>query len=144
MATPVNIIGSRNSNRAKVTKFGQLVTAPLQYSTPVSVELDVINTAFNLLTPASGQSVVITDIIVSADRNVSTTTPANIVIYQALEADLLLPDKTIVRPQLVRSGNASYIGLNMIVDEGKWVNARTDDVGVLVTIMFYLVPQDLV
>ena len=45
MSTPVNIKDSTTGTVAKVTRFGQLVVAPLQYSTPVADEVDVINTA---------------------------------------------------------------------------------------------------
>ena len=143
MSTPAHIIGD-NGDRVRVTEFGQLVVAPLAYSEPVALTLDTINTAFNFIQPEAGKSVVITDIIVSANKDVSNTTPANIEIYEADEANLTTVSKAIISPQLIRAANASYIGLNMLVGEGKWVNAKTDGADILVTIMFYRVPQELV
>ena len=80
---PVTISGDRSSIKVKVTKYGQMVVAPIQYSTPKTVTLDVINTAFNFITPIQGSSIVITDIIVAADKNVSPTEPAVVEVYTA-------------------------------------------------------------
>lgn len=140
MSTPTVIKDSNSGLQAKVTKYGQLVVAPLQYSTPVTDSLITINTAFNFIVPEQDQSIVITDIIVSADKSVSNTTPANIEIYQAASADTTTVDAAIVSPQLLRGGDATITGLNLLVPDGKWVNAKTDDNNVLVTIMFYRVP----
>lgn len=127
---------------AKVSKFSQLIVAPLDYSTPISNSLSVIDTAFNFITPKQDHSIVITDIIVSADNSVSNVVPAEIEIYQADEADSLTIDVGIVSPRLVRSDNLPLVGLNILVPEGQWVNAKTNDNNILVTIMFYRVPAE--
>ncbi len=142
MSTPINIKDSDSGVVAKVTKFGQLVVSPLQYSTPVADELDVIDTAFNFIVPQQGHSIVITDIIVSADNNVSNVTPAEVAIYEAITADTTTIDTGIVSPRIVRADNLALTGLNLIVPEGKFVNAKTNDNNVLVTIMFYRVPAE--
>jgi len=82
MATPSVIKDNDSGVTAKVTKFGQLVVAPLQYSIPVADEVDVANIAFNFIGPEQDQSIVITDIVLSADRNVGVN-GADIVIYEA-------------------------------------------------------------
>lgn len=140
MTTPVNIQDSKTGIVAKVTRFGQLVVAPLQYSTPVTIALDATATAFNFIAPQAGKSIVITDIIVAANKNVSTTTPGNIEIFGADSVISTTPNPLIVSPQLVRSSSLGATGLNLLVDEGKWVNATTDDTEILITIMFYRVP----
>jgi len=142
MTAPVNIKDSKTGNTAKVSKAGQLIVAPIQYSDPISKSLNAINTAFNFVTPEQNKSIVITDIIASADKNVSNTTPANVVIYEALAADTLTVDEAIVIPQLVRASNVSFTGLNILVPEGKWINAKTDDANILVTIMFYRISAE--
>ena len=123
-----------------MTRFGQLVTAPLDYSTPVAQELLIPDEAVNFLVPEAGQNIVITDIIVSADRNVSNTTPANVTIYQATAPDELTEERVVVEPQLLRGNNYILTGLNWFVPEGFWLNAKTDDAGVLITIAAYRVP----
>jgi hypothetical protein len=143
MATPTVIKDHKSANAARVTDFGQLVVAPLDYSKPVTKPLTPINTAFNFIEPAQGQSIVITDIITSANKDVSNVDPANVVIYQASAPDTLIVDELIVSPQLTRGGNLPLTGLNLIVPEGKWVNAFTNDDIILLAIMFYRVPVEV-
>ena len=140
MATPVEIIDTQTGGRAKVSEFGQLIVAPIAYSTAEEREMDTINTAFNFVIPEHGKSIVITDIIASADNSVSNTAPADIVVYQSDSATSLVSLSGIVRPQLVRANNFILNGLNLIIPEGRWINATTTDNDILLTIMFYRVP----
>jgi len=142
MAVPTNILDSDSGVTAKVTKFGELVVGRLQYSTPVTDELDVIDTAFNFIQPQQDHSIVITDIFVDADKSVSNTTPADVEIYEATTADTTTIDTGILSPRLLRGANRTATGLNMIVPEGKFVNAKTNDDVMTVTIMFYRVPAE--
>lgn len=142
MPVPVNIQDSKDGVTARVTRFGQLVVAPLAYSTPVARELDTIDTAFNFLEPVSGESIVITDIIVSADKSVSVTDPAEVEIYEADAPDTIAIAQGIVSPRVLRGNGLELTGLNLLVPEGKWVNAKTNDNNILITIMFYRVPVE--
>jgi hypothetical protein len=142
MAAPVNIIDPRGKFMARVTSFGQLVTAPLQYSTPVEREMSAPGVVYNFVTPSQDKNIVITDIVVSADKSVNNTTPADIIIFEADEVDSDIPNNCIIRPQLLRGDNFVLSGLNLLVRKGKWVNAMTSDATVIVTIMFYKIPVD--
>ena len=137
---PVTISGDRSSIKVKVTKYGQMVVAPIQYSTPKTVTLDVINTAFNFITPIQGSSIVITDIIVAADKNVSPTEPAVVEVYTANSDDSMTVIDDIILTQIPRSTTVPITGLNLLVGEGVWVNAKTNDSAVTLTIMFYRIP----
>lgn len=140
MSLGVEIKDDDSDIRARVTKYGQLVTAPLQYSTPVEREMLIPDLAYNFIEPQPGQEIIVTDIIASADRNVSNTTPADVMIYESDGIDSLVNIQNIARPQLVRSANASYTGLNLIIPQGTWLNAITDDAGILLFIYYYYVP----
>ena len=140
MSIGAKIVDPGTNHAAKVTEFGQLVVAPIDYSDPVARDMDVIDTAFNFVTPTQDQQIVITDILVSANRDVSNTTPANVEIYEADAIDSLVPSDSIIKPQMIRATNLPLTGLNLLVREGKWVNAKTDDASILLTIMFYKVP----
>lgn len=137
MTTGIKIIDGETSVPAKVTPSGQLVVSPIDYSVPSSETLSSTGTAFNIIEPMHGKNIIITDIVVSADKNVSSTTPADIVLYEAESFDTITVFKTILAPQLVRSSNIVLTGLNMFVPAGLWVNAKTDDATVLITVMFY-------
>lgn len=140
MSAPIKIVDSKTGNSARVTNFGQVVTSPLDYSTPVERELDVPLQVFNFISPVASKDIVITDIIVSANKDVSTNTPADISIYEADAVDSATPSPGIIRPQLVRAQNFSLTGLNILVPRGKWLNAFTSDATIILTIMFYRVP----
>lgn len=141
MATPSVIVDSDSGIKAKVSKFGQLIVAPLQYSTPVSDTLNVINTAFNFITPKQDQSIVITDVIISASRTVGVN-GADVFVYEADAPDTLTVEREIVALDMVKQTSLAQNGLNLLVPEGKFVNAKTDDADILVTIMFYRVPAE--
>lgn len=144
MSTPSRIVDDHSGRHAQVTKYGQLVVSPLQFSTPVEQEMTATATAYNFAAPESGKSIVITDIIVFADRTVSNTTPADIQIYTADAPDSTTPINGIVSPQLTSGQSFVASGLNLLVDEGVWLNAQTDDATVLITVMFYRIPAEKV
>lgn len=144
MAAPSVIKDHKTGQLARVTEFGQLVVAPLAYSTPIEATMVTPGVAYNLIEPSGGQSIVITDIVASADKNVSATTPAEVLIYEAEAPDTLASVANIVTPELVRAGNFILTGLNLIIPEGLWVNATTDDATIKLTIMFYRVPVEVI
>lgn len=142
MVAPVTISDSLNGVTTRVTKYGQLVVAPLAYGSPIEIDLSVINTAYNFVAPIAGHSIVITDIIAFANKDVSQTDPADIEIYQADAPDTVTVSKSILKPKLLRGGAFSGIGLNMLVPEGKWINAKTSDNIISMTLIFYRVPVE--
>lgn len=139
MSAPVTLVNKENRTAATVTRYGQLVVAPVEYSTPVEVNLDLINTAYNFIEPVAGKDIVITDVVASANNNVSNSAPADVRIYQADAADTTTIESGIISPQLLRGDSLALTGLNLLVPAGKWVNAKTTDDDILVTIMFYRV-----
>lgn len=141
MATPVQIVGA-GGRPVRVTEFGQLVASPIDYSEPVFKAVDSAGSPFNFIAPKPGQAIVITDILISADR--STPNAGTLVeVYEALSATTLTVDKDILVDDLARQGRAVVTGLNLFVPGGKWVNVQADNAtgSVLVTIMFYRVPK---
>lgn len=133
---------SKSGNSALVTEFGQLVVAALDYSMPVERDLDTAGVAVNFIEPRAGHSIVITDVIASANKDVSVTETADIAIFQADAVDQTTPNPGILSPQLLRGGNLPLTGLNFKVPEGKWVNATTTDAIIKLTIAFYRVPLE--
>lgn len=132
----------KTGNTARVTRFGQLVTTPLAYSLPVTQDMDVVDTAFNFASPKEGQSIVITGIFVSANNSVSNTVPAEVEIYTADAADSTTVVRSILQPRLSRSSNVPITGLNLLIGPGVWVNGKTNDNDILLTVMFYRVPVE--
>ena len=141
MSSPTVIKDAATGNQATVTRFGQLVVAAVDYSTPVTKTLDVINTAYNFVEPSMNHSVVITDIILTANKNVGAG-DATVTIYEAESIDTTTSIKDILNLEMIKQSNLPLTGLNMIVSEGSFVNAKTNDDDVFVTIMYYKVPVE--
>ena len=140
MSVNVHLVNDDNDRRAKVSPHGQLIVAPIDFSTPITKPLSVVDEPVNFIKPQAGHFIVITDIIASADRDVSSTSPASVDIYESDEVDSLTIVNEIVSPQLTRAANLPLTGLNLKVPGGLWVNAKTSDAAILLTIMFYRVP----
>lgn len=124
--------------RAKVTELGQIVTAPLAFSKTYYNSLTTINTAFNYMSPKTRQNIVITDIIISGDRNIGAN-GSLVEIYCATSADTITVEEEILTVPLAKNASLPLTGLNLLIPSGFWVNAKCDDDIVYITIMGYYV-----
>ena len=131
--------GHGTSNEVMVTEFGQQVTGSISYSTTVARTLNVINTAFNFVTPISGKRIVITEILLYANRSIGVN-DATVDLYEADGINDTAISKSIIQTEMLKQTSRDLISLNLIVSEGKWVNAKTDDATVFATIMYYYIP----
>lgn len=123
---------------AKVTTRGQLITSPLDFSIASSVKLEEDDTAYNLVAPVEGQQIVITDILLYANKNVGVG-DATVDVYEAVADDTTDVLTVIVQTEMLKQTNRDFTGLNLITSEGSFINAKTDDDDVFVTIMCYYV-----
>lgn len=135
MGIDARIVGA-NGRAAEVTKQGQLVTAPLEYSDGKFNGMVVINTAYNFHEPRAGKRLVVTGFIISTSRNVGVN-GANIILYEASAADTLTVDKTILQIDMPKSVILPVSGTNFLLTEGAFLNGKTDDAEVSVTIGGY-------
>ncbi len=125
--------------KVRVSEFGQLAVAPLAYSEPSFKKLDVNNTAFTFVAPQDGHQIIITDIILTANKNVGAN-DATVDIYEADSELTTVITKSIIELEMIKQSSLALTGLNLLVPPGLWVNAKTDDNDVFVTIMYYRVP----
>lgn len=137
MSIGVRITGA-NGEQAHVTPAGQLVVAPSNYSTSIFTKLDVADTAYNFIVPVSGKQIVITDIIATANKNVGVGDAA-LVIYEATAPDTLVVAETIFNTEMIKNSDKDLNGLNLITNSGVWINAKTDDDDIFLTLMYYYV-----
>lgn len=141
MPLEVNILDSAIGTIAKVTKSGELVVGPTSYDDTIHKKLDTDNTAFNFFLPKIDKQFVIKGIIAQADKDVSNVATADIIIYEASSAGTTTVDKILLNINLTRFGNFPGLPLNLLVEEGKFVNAKTDDNSVFMTIMGYYISK---
>jgi len=124
---------------AMVTKRGQLVTAPLKYNTTFFNAMTATATAYNFITPKTGQQFVITGYIVSSDKNVNSTNGAVVPIYEATSLTATSASKTILTLDLGKLDGAQVVGLNILTSKGVWINSTTDDATINLTILGYYI-----
>jgi hypothetical protein len=147
MALKVEIVDGRGGGfKARTTPRGELVINKADYSIPYTAAATVINTGYNYtdlsgagIVPKAGKQFVITEILISCDRNVGATSGALINVYEADSPTSTTSTKDIIKDIEIVKNERQFMNLNMIVSEGKWVNIKTDDNNVRSTIWGYYV-----
>ncbi len=133
--------GSGNGRAAKVTSIGQLVTAPYAYDETEFRELAEPNTAYNFYKSKPGEQFVITGVLFRADKQVSSTVDATVVIYEATTDSTTTVSKISIQFAVVQGDIINATPLNILVNEGRYVNAKTTDDDMHMTIMGYYIDK---
>lgn len=139
MSLKTQIEDSASGFTAKVTALGQVVVGALAYDETVFKELAEDDTAYNFYKPQSGRQVVITGVLFRADKQVSSTVDATVVIYEASTDASTIVDKILIQFAVVQGDIITATGLNLLVNAGKFVNAKTTDDDIHMTIMGYFI-----
>lgn len=140
MTISVNLIDTHGSKEGvKITSRGQLIVAPLDFSTAYQQTMITANTAVNYVVPKAGKRFVITDIILIANKNVSATVEATVDVYEANSPTSTVVASQLFQDALTKQTKTVITGLNLITSEGVWVNGKTDDDDIISTIMGYYV-----
>lgn len=135
MTLPVRVIGP-NKIQARVTPRGELITGAIEHSQPYYVELGVNDQIYNAVPGKVGWAFVITGMIIGADRNVNTDCTVH--IYEATSADGVT-SRDIFIGDVNKGQTLPLVGLNVITEPTRWINATTDDDDVDLTIFGYYV-----
>lgn len=125
---------------ARVTEYGQLIVAPLDFSSSQAIKLETANTAYNFVAPVQDKIIVITDILLYANKNVGAGDATVDVYTSDVGPDSTTIKESIIQTEMLKQTSRDLTGLNIKVNEGRWVNAKTDDDDVFVTIGYYYVP----
>lgn len=136
----VTIKSTETGKTVRINNFGLLTVGPFDFSTPIFRSLNSDNTAFNFFKPRAGFKFVITDVIADADRNIGVN-GAVVDIYEASASDSTTIDTQILKFEMPKSTDKVLTSLNFITtDEGKFINAKSDDSNVLLTISGFFIP----
>jgi len=145
MTLPVKIEGHDHANStitaARVTRTGQLVTSVFSYDETKFNELGTAGTAANFYKPKSQQQFVITGMIATGDKQIAANADATVTIFEASDATTSTQDKVLLTFVITQSTIVSLLPLNILVNEGKFVNAETDDDDVHMNIFGYYIPS---
>jgi len=125
---------------ARVTTAGQLVTGNLAFDLTSFVQLAVDDQVYNFYQPRAGRQFVISGIIATADKSVAANASATIEIYEGSSTSDATVDRALITFVLTQSTVLPMFPLNILVNEGKFVNARTDDNNIFLTVIGYYIP----
>ena len=121
---------------AKVSRFGQFVTGPLDFSEFHNVSLITNNIPLSLINPIMGKHFIITDIIIYGSRDVGVN-DATVSLYESDELDGITARRVILPAEIPKNDRLILTGLNIITSQGSWITAVTDDNTVFVTVGGY-------
>ena len=138
MSAPIRIIDPHTGVGARVTEFGQLVTSPIDYSVSSQIVAAVADLPYNLVGPEHGRSIIVTSIILTANKNVGVN-DATVTLYSSSTATATT-GADILQLELERNGKLVLTGLNLRVESGLFLNVQTNDATVYATVLYYRVP----
>ena len=98
--------------KACVSTRGQLVTAPLEFSTFYNVKAEAAATGYNLVPPKTGKRFVITDIMLYANKNVGAA-DATVDLYEASSTTSTTVDTSILNTEMLKQTTLALTGLNI-------------------------------
>ena len=134
-----NIVDGRGGkSQALVTAAGQLVTAPYAYNEIKYVLLGVDNQGYTFFSPKVGYQFVLTAILLTADSNV--TTSAIVDVYEASDLNSATIVTSLFHFEVLKNLTRDLIGLNILCSEGAFINGKTDDDDVYMTLLGYYIP----
>lgn len=137
----VNLVDGRGTNsKVGVSSNGELLTRPFDYSSGKFHDMDVVDTAYHFWPPLPEMLFVITGYVISTDKDVGVN-GATVIIYEAATATTIAVDKIILQTNMLKNTLMSRENLQVIVTLGEYLNAKTDDDDVFMTIEGYYVKE---
>lgn len=134
---PVTLTDGKHG--ARFTKSGELVTASISYDSTEFRELSITNTAYNFYEPKGNKQFIVTAILAFGDKQVGSSTNATVIIYEASSADSIVAEKVLIQFEIGQNQSLPFTALRLKTSEGKFINAKTDDDDVHMTIMGYFI-----
>jgi len=141
MTANVQVVSNENGRSVKVTKSGEMVVAPLAYSDTKFNLLDATATAYHYYPPLSGKQFVISCVLVFGDKEIANASDTTIEIYEAASTTETTVSKVLMTFGLGQLTSLAITPLNILVNPGVYVNAKTDDDDVYLTIMGYYIEE---
>ena len=139
MALPVYIVGA-NGKRVHVNRAGELLIADGPYDETVFNELAADDTPYNFYGPKDGMQFVITNVLAYGDKQVASNSNATVIIYEADAPNTLTVGKVLVQFEIGQNQSLPFTGLKILVASGVYVNAKTDDDDVHMTVIGHFIP----
>lgn len=134
--------GHGSNRRVVVTQYGELAVGQLHYSSSTSANLDVVDTAYNLIAPREQQEhIIITGMALTANRNVGTSDSSIQVYTSDIGPDSRTQETLLIQTELAKNDTLVLNPIAIEVPPAKWVNAECNDDDVFVTLLYYYIKE---
>lgn len=130
--------GHGSGNLVKVSPQGEILTRQLKFSEGQFQSMDTVDTAFNFFKPRAGERFVITSILINTNKDIGVN-GATVDIYEASSDSSTSIDKQLLRIIPLKNETIVATGAFVAVNEGKFLNGKTDDATVNVTLGGYYI-----
>ena len=137
-AMPVRLMGN-GSQQVQVNNAGELIVSDGPYDLAVFNELAVINTAYNFFGPYGRKQFVITGFLIYGDKQVNASTNATVTIYESDQSDSTTEDRVLVQVEVGQNQSIPFPNIRILCDVGVYLNAKTDDDDIHMTIFGHYV-----
>ena len=134
----VNIRDPETGVLAKVSPQGELFTRQLKFAQAKFQSMDTINTAFNFFVAKAHQKFIVTGALINTNKDVGVN-GAIIDLYEASSATSTTIDTQVARLNLLKNQVVALPSIFFGVTEGKFVNGKTDDATVNITVGGYFI-----
>lgn len=120
---------------AKVSKGGELAVGPASNDERQFNSLATINTAFNFYSPKNNRVFVITAVLAFADKDISDASTTIVIVYGATAAASIAVVGQPFEFGMAKLSVFHPTGLRVVIAKGLFVNAKTDDNNILMTVL---------
>lgn len=139
--TVKHVIEGASGRLAAVTPGGALAVGPVSFNLIEFNELAATATAYNFYSPRSGHQFIVTSIFAYGDKQVAGATNATVEVYEASSTTETTVDRIIMKFEIGQNEFHPFTNLNLLVNEGVFINAKTDDDDVHMNILGYYVEK---
>ena len=122
-----------------ISPTGGLAVGPPQSSVSFNATLAVDDTKYEIVPPKASKTFNITGIILTGNKNISSTVDATVTIYEADATDVDTSINDILVIPIGRSAQSVLTGMSLQTREAVHIMGVTTDDDVLVTILGYYV-----
>ena len=138
MALRSTITDGQSDRTVDISPNGELIVAPIHPNQSVHWKMDVINTAYTFASITSGKRMILQNVLLYGNKNVGAT-DSTVTIYTADSATSLTPIQTILEFEVPKYGTRDLMNLNLDLGSEVFLNAKTDDNDIFITMMGYYV-----
>jgi len=131
--------GGGTGTRVKVSPSGELAVGPIKYDNSVFREMSSTGTAFNFTKPQPGEQFVITGFLAVSDKNI--TADAIVEIYEGNSRVAVTVEKCLISFAMTKNAVVAPTPLRVLVTHGLWLNAKTDDATIHLTMFGYFIEK---